>query len=157
MYGKPKYTSVNKLRYDLFMQNIRPKSGYVLSSFDGIDMSLLPPCQDSLYMHIQRANYQAWIWNSSLERYPEIPSPVGHGWVLDESDKLNYDWTKGDIMPQELVDIICESRLGEDREVYDDNEDSDEEDGGSDEAETDKFEIDNFLDVMFEESDEGED
>ena len=55
---------------------LEPKSGYVLSSFDGIDMSLLPHCQDSLYMHIQRANYQAWIWNSSLERYLEIPSPV---------------------------------------------------------------------------------
>ena len=60
-------------------------------------------------------------------------------------------------MPQELVDIVCESRLGEDGEVYDDNEDSDEEDGGSDEAETDNFEIDNLLDVMYEESDEGED
>ena len=145
MYGKPKYSSINKLRYDLFMQKFRPKSGYVLSSFDGIDMSLLPPCQGSLYMHTQWANYQAWIWNSSLERHLEIPSPVGHGWVLDESDKLNYDWTKEDIMPQELADIICESRLGEDREVYDDNEDSDEEDGGSDEAETDNFEIDNLL------------
>ena len=31
-YGKPKYPSVNKLRYDLFMQKFRPKSGYVLSS-----------------------------------------------------------------------------------------------------------------------------
>ena len=77
--------------------------------------------------------------------------------MLDEFDKLNYDWTKGDIMPKELVDIICESRLGEDREVHDDNEDSDEKDGGSDEAETDNFEIDNLLDVMYEESDEGED
>ena len=60
-------------------------------------------------------------------------------------------------MPQELVDIICESRLREDREVYDDNEDSNEKDGGSDEAETGNVEIDNLLDVMYEESDEGED
>ena len=79
MYGKPKYTRVNKLRYDLFMQKFCLKSGYVLSSFDGIDISFLPPYQDSLHMHIQRANYQAWIWNSFLERYLEIPSPVGHG------------------------------------------------------------------------------
>ena len=77
--------------------------------------------------------------------------------MLDESDKLNYDWTKGDIMPQELVYIICESRLGEDREVYDDNKDSDEKDGRSDEAETDNVEIDNMQDVMYEESNEGED
>ena len=43
------------------------------------------------------------IWNDSLERYPEIPRPMGHGWVLDEPGKLNYDRTKGDVMPQELV------------------------------------------------------
>ena len=60
-------------------------------------------------------------------------------------------------MPQELVDIICESRLGEDREVYDVNEDSNEEDRGSDEAGTVNVEIDNLLDVMYEDSDEGED
>ena len=93
------------------------------------------------------------IWNNSLERYPEIPSPVGHGWVLDESGKSNYDWTKEDIMPQELVDIICETELGEEREVSDDNEDSDDEDGYYDETETDNVEIDNMVDVLFEKSD----
>ena len=67
MYSKPKYASINKLRYDLFMQKFRPASGNVLSSVDGIDLSLLPPCKDSLYMHMQRANYQAMIWNNSLE------------------------------------------------------------------------------------------
>ena len=134
MYGKPKYASVNKLRYDLFMKKFRPKSQNVLSSFDGIDMTLLPPCQDSLYMHIQRANYQALIWISSLEHYPDIPSPVGHGWVLDESTKLNYTWTNGDIMPRELVDMICESGLEKDKGTYDTKEDSEDDDGGSHEA-----------------------
>ena len=52
MYGKPKYTSVNKLCYDLFMKKFMPKPGQLLSSGDGIDLSLLPPRQDSLQMHI---------------------------------------------------------------------------------------------------------
>ena len=90
MYGKPKYASVNKRRYDLFMQKFRPTSGNVLSSVNGIDLSLLPYCKDSLYIHIQRANYQAMIWDNSSEHYPEILSPAGHGWVLDDSGKLNY-------------------------------------------------------------------
>ena len=61
-------------------------------------------------------------------------------------------------MPQELVDIICEIELGEEREVSDDNEDSDNEDGYYDETETDNVEIDNMVDVLFEESnDEDED
>ena len=74
--------------------------------------------------------------------------------MLDESGKLNYDWTKRDIMPQELVDIICETELGEERETSDDNEDSDNEDGYYDETETDNAEIDNTVDVLFEESDD---
>ena len=48
MYGKPKYASINKLRYDLLLQKFRPISGNVLSSVDGIDLNLLPPCKDSL-------------------------------------------------------------------------------------------------------------
>ena len=74
--------------------------------------------------------------------------------MLDESGKLNYDWTKGDIMPQEIVDIICETELEEEREVSDDSEDSDNEDGYYDETETDSVEIDNMVDVLFEESDD---
>ena len=57
-------------------------------------------------------------------------------------------------MPQELVDIICEIQLREEREVSDDNEDSDNEDGYYDETETDNVEIDNMVDVLFEESDD---
>ena len=72
--------------------------------------------------------------------------------MLDESGKLNYDWTKGDIMPQ--VDIICETELGEEREVSDDNEDSDNENGYYDETETDNVEIDNMVDVLFEKTDD---
>ena len=57
MYQKPSYTSVNKLRYDSFSKSYQGKSGQVLSAFDGIDLSLLPPCRTSLEMHARRANY----------------------------------------------------------------------------------------------------
>ena len=59
MYGKPNYTNVNKLRYDLFAQKYQGRSGQLLSSYDGVDLSLLPPCRGSLQMHIQGANNQA--------------------------------------------------------------------------------------------------
>ena len=85
MYGKPKYTSVNKLRYDLFIQKYQPTSGNLLTSGDGIDLSLLPPCRDSLSMHIRRANYQALVWNSAQDCFPDIPEPIGHGWAIDDT------------------------------------------------------------------------
>ena len=50
MYGKPSYTSVNKLRYDSFSQKYQGTSGQVLSAFGGIDLSL-PPCRASLDMY----------------------------------------------------------------------------------------------------------
>ena len=62
MYGKPSYTSVNKLRYDSFAQKYQGTSGQVLSAFDCIDLNLLPPCRASLEMHSKRANYQSFIW-----------------------------------------------------------------------------------------------
>ncbi|KAK0138160.1 Retrovirus-related Pol polyprotein from transposon 412 [Merluccius polli] len=42
----------------------------------------LPPNQDSLYKHIQRASYQTAVHRRSLESYPDIPPPVHHGWKM---------------------------------------------------------------------------
>ena len=42
MYGKPKYTNVNKLRYNMVAKKHQSRSDQFLSCFDGIDLSLLP-------------------------------------------------------------------------------------------------------------------
>ena len=142
MYGKPKYTSVNKLRYDLFIQKYQPMSGNLLTSGDGIDLSLLPQCRDSLSVHIRRANYQALVWNSAQDCFPDIPEPIGHGWAIDDMGNLIYDWTKGDIMPQELIDIISETESGEENELTNGDEDGETE------------ENDNMNDYIFDDSDD---
>ena len=59
-------------------------------------------------MHILRSNYQAYIWNRSQEQYPDIPSPDGNGWKVNERGELEIDWVKGDILPRELLDILPE-------------------------------------------------
>ena len=53
----------NKPFYDdiVFIKKIQPKSLHALSSTDGIDLSLLPPCRSTLKMHIVRSNYQSLI------------------------------------------------------------------------------------------------
>jgi hypothetical protein len=120
MYGKPNYTDINKLRYDLFTERFQSKSQCVLSNYDGIDLSLLPPCRTSLHMHVLRANYQALIWNNAHKAFPDIPSPVGNGWKRDEgTNEIAFEWTSGPILPVELIDIISNAPENEN-----DNEDN---------------------------------
>ena len=61
MYGKPTYSDVNKLRFDMVRQRFQTGSGNVLTNSDGIDFSLLPPCRSTLQMHIKRVNYQTTL------------------------------------------------------------------------------------------------
>ena len=93
-------------------------------------------------MHIRRANYQALVWNSAQDCFPDIPEPIGHGLAIDDMGNLIYDWTKGDIMPQELIDIISETELGEENELTDSDEDGETE------------ENDNMNDYIFDDSDD---
>ena len=51
----------------------------------------LPPNQDSLKLHLYRANYQTAIHRKCLEQFPNIPNPDGYGWVL-EDDLLQVKW-----------------------------------------------------------------
>ena len=64
MYGS-KSADISYLRRDKFIERFSTKPGMVLTSYDGVDISLLPPCRESLRMHIQRANYQTLIWKKS--------------------------------------------------------------------------------------------
>ena len=68
----------------------------------------LPPCQDSLYKHCRRANYQAAIWKNSL-RNNDIPSPVGHGWSLvndGAQERLVIDWMSGLLAPTAVIELM---------------------------------------------------
>ena len=93
-------------------------------------------------MHIRGANYQALVLNSTQDCFPDIPEPIGHGWAIDDMGNLIYDWTKGDIMPQELIDIISETESGEENELTDGDKDGETE------------ENDNMNDYIFDDSDD---
>lgn len=86
---------VNVLRYQMF----RGKKG-------SVDSGNLPPCEDRLYLHALRANYQAAIWKRSLEGFPDIPDPVdGHGWILD-GEKLTIKWMAGAPAPEVVLELL---------------------------------------------------
>ena len=56
MYGS-KLGDINSLRYEKFIDRFSGKQGEMMTSYNGVDMSLLPPCRESLKMHVRRANY----------------------------------------------------------------------------------------------------
>ena len=139
MYGKKTYSDINKVRYKLFKLKFHPKLRGILSTGDGADLSLLPPCRSSLKMHIYRANYQALIWKLASVQNPAIPHPAGHGWKTEGGGILMYVWTDGDIVPPELSDILSQHPL---------------EDEGADTNDITEFEFDNNYDIIYEDDDD---
>ena len=145
MYGRPACSDVNKVRFDLFCSRYDVKSECTsLTVPDGIDLSLLPPCQSSLLMHARRANYIAFIWQNAHVQYPNIPGPNGFGWKLHTDGSIAVEWNDGDIMPQQLIDILpssdCDTATNTENfqglEVEED------------------YKIDNILDVVFDEDED---
>lgn len=96
---KAAVTKINDLRYRLFCA----KRG-------DIESHQLPPCRDCLEKHAQRANYQAAIWRRCLEKDPQAPSPVGHGWKTETVagvEQLVVHWMDGQPAPEALLDLLA--------------------------------------------------
>ena len=90
------------------LRDCSAEPGEVLTSYNGVDISLLPPCRENLKMHVRRANinYQALIWKKADQATPSILGPDGHGWNTNVEGGLEICWTNANLMPQELADII---------------------------------------------------
>ena len=80
-----------------------------------IDISLLPPCQSSLRLHILRSNIIAKIWKSSGERSIILPDLSTFGW----KGNLTIDWQR-QAFPDELTDLLLD--FEEDATFGDDEE-----------------------------------
>ena len=113
LYNRPKVKDINQLRFDLLKEKFDTAKGPVLSCYNGTDLSLLPPCRSSLYMHIKRADFQVEVWKSAGETQPAIDGPAGRGWKITEEGCLEIRWCEDDILPQELVDILCDQQVPE--------------------------------------------
>ena len=87
-------SDINLLRFRLFCSK-------------GLENDKLPPCKDSLMMHIKRANYQCALWKQATEKYPCIPSPTENGWVK-ESNGLKPVFMTQEAVPKHLVELtVC--------------------------------------------------
>ena len=53
-----------------------------------LEAKCLPPCWNSLSLHVNKACYQDYIWQQYLESHLDIPSPIGLDWDQNNDDDL---------------------------------------------------------------------
>lgn len=103
MYNS-EHESINELRYQRVCSKFHTKNN-VISPKSSTDLSMLPPCQQSLDLHLKRVNYQVRIWKTALQQFPELPPVELHGWKHC-NNALSIDWGEK-MFPTELTDILA--------------------------------------------------
>lgn len=103
----------------------------VISRKSKVDLSRIPPCQDSLIPHLERVNHRMAGYRRAAEAIWEAPMPHarGQGWEVGSNNILEPVWSRGPILPPSLVDLL-EARVEENKdeegeEGYDEVEDFD--------------------------------
>lgn len=92
IYGTKNTKSIDICRHDWLRLGCKSKT-------------VLPPNQDCLFKHMQRANYQTGIYRRSLVAKISAPSPVHHGWKISD-DVLEIDWMVNEPVPRSLLQQI---------------------------------------------------
>lgn len=151
LYGKPTCTDVNKARYSIFSSRYQQRTLSVAAQY-GIDLSLLPPCLDSLKMHCARSAFQAFIWRHAHDSIQNMPTPSGHGWKFTDNE-LQVDWFSGDMLPHDVIDLMADRSPSE--EDVNDDVDLQFHVGMSEDVEEDDV-VDSIVDVIFDEDDDEE-
>ena len=96
IYGHKQHLYVNDFKF------------YLFGSFT-TDPSRLPPCQDAVYKHIMRSNYQAAIWRRILL------APHGHGWRV-KVNIISIDWMNNTPAPKPvLMCLSCKCKSCKDK------------------------------------------
>ena len=72
----------------------------------------LPPNFDSLQKHIERANFQAYIWNRCLSANLDLPLSENNGWLVS-NDQLQISWMTKPDAPDSLLELVqCKCKTG---------------------------------------------
>jgi len=76
------------------------------TQYGELESNQLPPCEDCLFMHAMRANYQAGIWRCSLQQHPQVPSPLEHSWARNDDGQLTVEWRRGFPVPEAVLKLL---------------------------------------------------
>eukprot|EP00794_Sanderia_malayensis_P008687 gene8687-biopygen6960 len=102
-YGNQKISSVNELRYSIVWQKFEREKKIV-------DLSLSPPCQANLKLHIMRANYVASIFRNANRLILDLEDPSSNGW--DERSRVVWS---GICYPDDVCELLVNYEENEDR------------------------------------------
>ena len=84
-----------------------------------IDISLLPPCKDTLVRHIKRANTISSNCKKSINSNIEIPDLSTCGWTTSGG----IDWL-GEPFPENISDILINNSNNEIDEIFGSDEET---------------------------------
>ena len=89
MYGS-KSADIRYLRHEKFIERFSTKPGIALTSYDGVDISLPPPCRESLECISEELTIKLLYGRKADDPTPSIPpaGPDGHGWTIDNNGQL---------------------------------------------------------------------
>jgi hypothetical protein len=76
---------------------------------EGMDLSLPPLCNATLYKHCRRAGYQTYIWNIAPVTYRDLHPPTALGRRKVDNGVLEVGWLDSDIMPASMRYIIADN------------------------------------------------
>ena len=97
LYGEKRLTSINSTCRNMSWGNFSRDERIT-------DLSLLPPCESSLLLHIRRAHYVARIWRQASLPLMDIEGAETHDW----KDDLSEEWVTvpyPDDIAELLIDI----------------------------------------------------
>ena len=100
-----------------------------------------PSCSSSVRQHIQRVNYQSYIYKNAARPLLDIPDLCLHGWTTDGSGFLVPQWLGDEMMQAKLEDIVLKI------DINNDNENPD-----ADLVESQEFQQHSILDTIYEEA-----
>ena len=126
MYGHTRVTDVDEVRALMMKKLVGEDMN--LNAKSKVDLARLPPCKNSLYPHIRRANYRVAQLKRSHIPIFDVPEATRHGWLEGDDGHLEPLWSDGPVLPQSLVDVLVTSDEEEDNE----GEEEDEENGVND-------------------------
>lgn len=67
----------------------------------------LPPCEATFIQHVQRASWQAQMWQSSHTAKPALPSPDGNGWERADDGAVSPTFFTGPVAEEVLKSLVC--------------------------------------------------
>lgn len=96
--GDDSVENINDVRYNLFVK--------------GKSLDSLPPTRDALKQHVERANYQSYVWNRAMYPLQDLPDPATRGWKMDGSTLTPVLMTQESV-PEKCHQLItCQCRRG---------------------------------------------